>query len=273
MKVGIVAQKGNDRAAALVERLAAHLDAADVSTVIDQATADALGVEGVPVETMTESDLVVSVGGDGTFLFASRGAGATPILGVNLGEVGFLNAVAPEEAVEATLTEVERYRETGAVRCRAVPRVCASGDDWTLPPALNEVAVMGAQRGHGNGADVEVCVDGSTYAASHADGVLVATPTGSTAYNLSEGGPLVDPGVECLVVTLMCAADPMPPLAIGLDSEVSIRIDGAPHAVVSSDGTRRTVETPAVVGVRLAEEPGRIAGPQSDFFTALEKLE
>lgn len=272
MKVGIVAQKGNDRAAALVARLAERLDAADVTTAIDRATADALGVDGVDVEAMTEANLVVSVGGDGTFLFAARGAGATPLLGVNLGEVGFLNAVAPDEAVEATLAEVERYRETGAVRCREVPRVCASGDDWSLPPALNEVAVMGAQRGHGNGADIEISVGDSTYAASHADGVLVATPTGSTAYNLSEGGPLVEPGVACLVVTQMCAADPMPPLVIGLHSDVSIRIDGTPHAVVSSDGTRRTVETPTVVDVTLAPEPGRIAGPQSDFFTALEKL-
>jgi NAD+ kinase len=273
MEVGIVAQKGNDRAAALVGRLDERLGEAGVTTRIDAATAEALGVDGVDVSTMDDCDLVVSVGGDGTFLFAARGAGATPILGVNLGEVGFLNAVSPEDAVEATLAEVERFRASGTVQFRDVPRVRAVGDGWSLPPALNEIAIMGARRGHGNGADIEVRIGGETYAASHADGVLVATPTGSTAYNLSEGGPLVQPGVPCLLVTQMVAADPMPPLAVDLDSDVAVRVDGPAHAVVSSDGRRRQVETPAVVDVTLADEPGRLAGPDGDFFAALEKLE
>lgn len=273
MKVGIVAQKGNDRAAALVDRLDDHLRDAGVTTWIDAATAEALGVEGVDVSAMDDCDLVVSVGGDGTFLFAARGAGATPIMGVNLGEVGFLNAVSPDEAVEVTLAEVERFREHGTVRFREVPRVRAVGDGWSLPPALNEVTVMGARRGHGNGADIEVRIDGEVYADGHADGVLVATPTGSTAYNLSEGGPLVQPGVPCLLVTGMVAADPMPPLVVGLDSDVEVRADGPAHAVVTSDGTRREVELPATVDVTLADEPGRIAGPGGDFFAALEKLE
>ena len=273
MEVGIVAQKGNERAAALVARLDERLDEAGVTTRIDAATAGALGVDGVDVSTMDDCDLVVSIGGDGTFLFAAQGADATPILGVNLGEVGFLNAVSPENAVEATLAEVERFRASGEVRFREVPRVRAVGDDWALPSALNEIAVMGTRRGHGNGADIAIRIDGETYAASHADGVLVATPTGSTAYNLSEGGPLVQPGVPCLLVTQMVAADSMPPLVVNLDSVVEIEVSGPARAVVSSDGQRRHVETPATVDVRLADEPGRIAGPGGDFFTALDKLE
>ena len=273
MEVGIVAQKGNDRAAALVERLDERLVDEGATTRIDSATAEALDTEGVDVSTMDDCDLVVSIGGDGTFLFAAQGAGATPILGINLGEVGFLNAVSPEDAVEATLAEVKRFREDGQVRFREVPRVQAVGDGWALPPALNEVAIMGPQRGHGNGADFEVRIDDEVYASSHADGVLVATPTGSTAYNLSEGGPLVQPGVPCLLVTQMVASDPMPPLVVGLDSDVVIHVDGPAQAVVSSDGKRRTVETPAVVDVQLADEPGRLAGPDGNFFAALEKLE
>ncbi|MFB6068934.1 MAG: NAD(+)/NADH kinase [Halobacterium sp.] len=274
MRVGIVAQRGNSRAAYVAADVRSMLTDEDVEVWLDAETAAALDADGHDVDAFDACDLVVSIGGDGTFLFAARGAGSTPVLGVNLGEVGFLNAVAPDDAVEATRREVERFRATGDVRYREAPRVAASGGDWSLTPALNEVVVQGEQRGHGQGVDVEVRVGGSLYEATHADGVLVATPTGSTAYNLSEGGPLVQPGVEALVVTGMCPSEAMPPLAVGLDSQVSVRVDGADTAVVSSDGAEsQRVDTPAVVSVETAADPARVAGPDADFFQALNKLE
>jgi NAD+ kinase len=246
----------------------------DVEVWLDAATAGELDVAGRDVAAFSACDLAVSIGGDGTFLFAARGAGSTPVLGVNLGEVGFLNAVAPDDAVAATRREVEQFREYGSVNYREVPRVQASGDGWALTPALNEVVVQGEQRGHGHGVDVEVRVDGSLYEATHADGVLVATPTGSTAYNLSEGGPLVQPGVPALVITGMCASEALPPLVAGLDSDIEVRVDGAETAVVASDGARtERVDTPEVVTVERATEPARVAGPDADFFQALNKLE
>ncbi|MFC3477369.1 NAD(+)/NADH kinase [Halobacterium litoreum] len=274
MRVGIVAQRGNSRAARVAADVREMLVAADVTVWLDTATATALGTDGRDTTEFDACDLVVSIGGDGTFLFAARGAGSTPVLGVNLGEVGFLNAVAPDDAVEATRREVERFEATGEVRYREAPRVTASGEDWSLTPALNEVAVQGEQRGHGQGVDVEVRVDGSLYETTHADGVLVATPTGSTAYNLSEGGPLVKQGVNALVVTGMCASEPMPPLVVGAESEVSVRVRGAETAVVTSDGANsRRVDPPSVVTVETADEPARVAGPDADFFQALNKLE
>jgi NAD+ kinase len=274
MRVGIVAQRGNSRAAYLAEDVREELVGVDVEVWLDAATAGELDLTGRDVVEFAACDLVVSIGGDGTFLFAARVAGSTPVLGVNLGEVGFLNAVAPENAVTAARREVERFRETGDVRYREAPRVVASGEDWTSTPALNEVVVQGEQRGHGHGVDVEVRVDGSLYEATHADGVLVATPTGSTAYNLSEGGPLVHPGVDALLVTGMCPAEPMPPLAVGLDSEVTVRVDGADEAVVASDGGHiERVDTPGVVHVECTDQPARVAGPDADFFQALGKLE
>jgi len=189
MNVGIVAQRGNENATDLAGALCEMLDEEDVSIWVDEATSEHVDARGVDVDRMTECNLVVSIGGDGTFLFAARGAGGTPILGVNLGEVGFLNAVAPEDAVEEVRETVTTYRERGAVPSREAPRLTASGDgDWSTHPALNEIVVLGAQRGHGQGAEFEVEVDGTTYDRGHADGVLVSTPTGSSAYNLSEGG-------------------------------------------------------------------------------------
>jgi len=274
MHVGLVGQRGNDRAAALVADLRETLAADGVDCSVDAATAEALSTDGVAVDRLADCDLVISIGGDGTFLFAARGAGATPIMGVNLGEVGFLNAVSPPDAVDAVREEVDRLRESGEVRYREVPRLRATGDGWSLEPAINEVVVQGRQRGPDNGAAVEVEVDGSTHASGHADGVLIATGTGSTAYNLSEGGPLVRPGVDALVVTGMCAADGMPPLVTDDGSEVTVRIDDADVGYAISDGrTQRELTPPATVRVTAAETPVRIAGPPVDFFQALDKLD
>ena len=270
MQLGIVAQQGNPRAAALAGDIR---DAVGADVVVDDATADAIETDGVPVGEMADRDLVVSIGGDGTFLFTARGAGGTPVMGVNLGEVGFLNATAPEDAVEAVEHVVDQYRRD-AMPIQELPRVRATGDDWALPPALNEVVVMGERRGHGGGVEIEVRVDGSLYSGGEADGVLVATPTGSTAYNLSEGGPLVHPGTTGLVVTEMCANEGMPPLVVGPDSEIVVRVDGPDRAAVVSDGRRiEDVAPPTDVTIRRSTTPVRIAGPDLDFFTALAKLD
>jgi NAD+ kinase len=273
MNVGIVAQKRNERAAYLAEELRERLREQDVAVCVDTVTAEVLGIDGTPVSAFSDCDLIVSIGGDGTFLFAARGADGTPILGVNLGEVGFLNAVAPEDAVDEVLSEVAAYRD-GDLPVREVPRIAASGDGWTGDPAMNEVVVHGPRRGHGGGLNLEVRVDGSLYTGSHADGVLVATPTGSTAYNLSERGPLVHPSVHGLIVNEMTAADGMPPLVVAPDSEVTVHVSDAAEAQVVSDGrSRQRIDLPAAVTVERADSPVRLAGPQADFFEALGKLD
>ncbi|WP_415382812.1 NAD(+)/NADH kinase [Halosimplex sp. TS25] len=284
MRVGIVGQRGNRRAAAIVADLYERLDGMGVDVAVDEESAAETAVWpsedpdpadlGVPVDRMSDCDLVVSIGGDGTFLFAARAAGSTPIMGVNLGEVGFLNAVSPENAVDAVTAEVDEYQERGAVETRDMPRVEASGEGWSLPPALNEVVVQGPRRGHGGGAALEVRVDGSLYTSGHADGVLIATPTGSTAYNLSEGGPLVHPSVSSLVLTEMCGEESMPPLTVDVDSTVTVRVTDASGGFVVSDGrARQALSVPAQVTLERAEEPVRIAGPPLDFFAALGKIE
>ncbi len=283
MKVGIVAQRDNRRATELAGRLGARLREESAAVVFDETTAAAMDrddgqfADGAPsavdVDEMTACDLVVSIGGDGTFLYAARGAGSTPILGVNLGEVGFLNAVPPTDAIDAVLEEVGRMEGDGSARTNDLARLAASGDDWSLSPAINEVVVHGPRRGHGGGAAFEVRVDGSLYTSGHADGVLVATPTGSTAYNLSEDGPLVHPSVDGLVVTEMAGDGAMPALVVGADSEITVRVDDAESGVVVGDGrVRRRLDPPERVTLTRAAEPVRIAGPPRNFFGALGKL-
>jgi len=274
MEIGIVARKGSERAESLAAELRDAVVAAGESVWLDAETADALGEgdRGRSVDALADADLAVVVGGDGTFLFAARNAGDTPIVGVNLGEVGFLNAVPPEDAEEAVLAEVSAFGR-GELDVREAPRLAARAGDWTSVPAANEVVIQSDRRGPGAGVDYEVRVDGSRYSGGHADGVLVATPTGSTAYNLSERGPLVGPGVSGLVVNEMAADEGMPPLVVDVDAAVTVAVEGVDEAVVVSDGRNETtLEAPVEVTVERTTPPMRIAGPPSDFFEALGKL-
>jgi len=284
MEVGLVAQRDNSRAVGVAESINAALVDDGVSTRLDAATAAALeestattGAVGDAaasgdVGSFEACDLVVSIGGDGTFLFAARAAGGAPMLGVNLGEVGFLNAVSPENAVAAVRGAVSAI-ENDDHEIREAPRLTARCEGFESVPAVNEIVITGPRRGPGGGATFRVTIDGSEYTQSHADGVMIATPTGSTAYNLSEGGPIVHPSIGALIVNEMCGVDGMPPLVVGGDCEVTVAVDDADHAVVVSDGRRpHEIETPAAITVSRAETPVRLVGPVADFFTALDKL-
>jgi len=282
MRVGIVAKPESERAVAVAGAVADRVIDAAHSVVVEETTLAALAtlrgddgtITGVPLDDLADCDLIVSVGGDGTFLYAARSAGRTPVLGVNVGEVGFLNAVDPADAPAVTVETAAHLTEADTPALKAVPRIAASGPEWRLDPAVNDVVIMGERRGHGGGLDVTVRVDGARYTAGRADGVLVATPVGSTAYNLSEGGPLVHHAVDGLVVAGMAGDGLRPPLVVGADSVVSVAVEGAPEGVVVGDGrVRRSIEPPTTVTVERAGEPLRIAEPSLDFYSALEKLD
>ena len=270
MHIGVVAKRDTPRAVELAGRIRRRVDA---TVTLDEVTAEALDTEGRSVGELAACDLVVSIGGDGTFLFAAREVSPTPIMGVNLGEVGFLNAVSPGDCVESVQSAVECLRD-GEATFQELPQIRAEGDGWGLPAAVNEVAILGPQRGRNNGIGFEIRVDGERYAGGRGDGVLVSTPAGSTAYNLSEGGPLVHPDLSAFVVTEMCPAEPMPSLAVPTAAKVTVRVEGAASAVVVADGrSRERVDPPSTVSLRPAKTPVRIAGPRLEFFTALGKLE
>lgn len=277
--VGLVAQRDNERAQALAREIKTTLEevqSASVDIVVDELTGETIDDAGVSVDRMHDRDFVVSIGGDGTLLFVAREVGSTPILGVNLGEVGFLNAVSPADAVDAVTDLVTAATEADSLEGRTLSRLTATeaNGDWSLEPALNEIVLHGPRRGHGGGATIDVRVDGRRYVESHADGVLVATPTGSTAYNLSEGGPIVQPSTDALVVTQMAAADAMPPLVVDPETPLEFTVSGAETASVISDGrNRHRLEPPVTVTVSLANEPITLVGPQGSFVDGLEKLE
>ncbi len=204
MKVGVVGNPRYDELPALLARLAAHAPGHDLSLFSEPGLAEfwpspvvALG-DGAPL------DLLLTLGGDGTLLRGARllGSEDTPILGINLGRVGFLTTAMPETlepALDAMVRGEYRLEERRTLESVIV---AADGSERRGELALNDVVVR--QAGVARAIMVRVLVDGEPVGQYSADGIIVATPTGSTAYSLSAGGPVVMPDVDALVITAIC---------------------------------------------------------------------
>ena len=208
--------------------------------------------ESAAVAFAQDLDLVVAVGGDGTLLRAAHLASRcdVPILGVKVGRVGFLTEVEPEHAGELLERIVEgRARIEERLAMLAELREDVSPAQW----ALNEVIVEKTARHRL--IRLAVYVDETYVTTFSADGVISATPTGSTAYSFSAGGPIVTPSVPCIVVT------PIAPhmvfdrsLVLDANERVTIEVLGDEAAVVSADG-RASLEVPVGSRVRIGRAP------------------
>ncbi|HET8603698.1 MAG TPA: NAD kinase [Marmoricola sp.] len=217
-----------------------------------------------------DCELAVVIGGDGTILRAAElthDAG-TPLLGVNLGHVGFL-AEAESEDVELTIDAIVHRRYTEEDRLTIDVSVYQGKELVATTWALNEASVEKAARQRM--LEIVVEVDGRPLSRFGCDGVVCATPTGSTAYNFSAGGPVVWPGVEALLMVPISAhalfARPMvvAPSSV-LAVEILAQTDGG--GVLWCDG-RRTVDLPpgARVEVRRGRQPVRLARLHQAPFT------
>lgn len=220
------------------------------------------------------TDLVLSVGGDGTFLSVAMlvGDSGIPVVGVNLGRLGFLSENHPEDVSQAILTKDYTVEDRSLLEA-SLSDGCGNPaiDGW--PYALNEVAV------HRSGAamlGVDVCLDGKWLPTYWADGLIVSTSSGSTAYSLSVGGPIVLPQSKVLILAPIAPHNlNIRPLVVPDTSEIRLRLhsrDG--RAIFTIDN--RTVEIPAgtEISVSLARfSLRRVRFNNSDFINALtEKL-
>jgi NAD+ kinase len=258
----------------LARSSAARLTRAGITVRLLEGEAVALGIEGAQVvptdaDAARGAEIVMVFGGDGTFLRAAELArySNAALMGVNLGRVGFLAETEPE-AVEETLTAIERCEYSVEKRLAIeVDVLDATGAVVGCTWALNEAAVEKSERSRV--LDVVVAIDGRPLTSFGCDGVLCATPTGSTAYAFSAGGPVVWPDVEAmLVVPSNAHALFARPLVTSPDSVLTVAIpaDGN-RARVSADG-RRALEVPegGRVDIRRAARPVRIARVHAATF-------
>jgi NAD+ kinase len=214
---------------------------------------DALTYDGIDVTDATERSgglaLVVSVGGDGTFLRGAHVASHVdaPILGVKVGRVGFLTEVEPPDALPLLRAAVagDAFVEERLAVVAEADRTEAFAPQW----GMNEIMVE--KRARHRLVRLAVEVDGEYVTTFSADGVIVATPTGSTAYSFSARGPIVAPTVPCLVVTPIAAHMVFDrSFVLGDHQVVTLEVVGEEPAIVSADG-RETVEVPVGTRVRI----------------------
>lgn len=203
-----------------------------------------------PYRSPAEADLALSIGGDGTFLRTAAWVAetGTPILGINTGNLGYLSALGIDEAVAHTDFILEGDY---IVEPRTLLHVQADGlHGW--PYALNEAVV--AKEDSASMITASATVGGRALTDYRADGLIVSTPTGSTAYNLSAGGPIVQPSAPCWVITPICAHSlGMRPLVISDDMEISLKVTGRCKAFrLSLDGRSVALPQGTTVTMRRA---------------------
>lgn len=274
-RVGLVAKPDAVEAQRVVLTLLDWLGARGLAVVLEKETAGL--APGAPVAAARKSDLpgqvdaLIVLGGDGTLLSMARAVGdlGVPILGINLGGLGFLTATTLDEllpAMEALLAGAMAVEE----RMMLSARLTRGGQTVGEYVALNDVVIT--KSAMSRIIDLAVSVDGRHATAYRADGLIISTPTGSTAYNLSAGGPILFPTMDAVVLT---------PIAPHTLSNRPIVLPGAQRIDVTLRGDQEVMLTmDGQVGVPLRErdrvEVGKAGArirlvrfEQKDFFSVL----
>ena len=180
--------------------------------------------------------MVISIGGDGTFLKAARRVGrkGIPILGINTGRLGFLADISPEE-MEETLNEIHEGRDSVEERS-VLQLICDDTRLQVSPYALNEIAVL--KRDSSSMIAIHTAINGAFLNTYQADGLVIATPTGSTAYSLSVGGPIMVPHSNTVVITPVAPHSlNVRPIVICDDWEITLDVESRSHSfLVAIDG-------------------------------------
>ena len=256
-RVGICLKENQPQAEGTVTELVAFLRDRSVEVLADPQCASWAGLEPRSREFLAqEADLIVALGGDGTLLSVARASGtrSVPILGVNLGRLGFLAEVSLDEVLP-TLDKALSGDLAVVSRMRLDVRVRRDNAEIGAFLALNDVVVTNSQLSRM--IDIDAYADGVRVTTYHADGLIVATPTGSTAYSLSAGGPLLAPDLAAIVLTPICPHSlTQRPLVLPEGVEVEV----VPHA--GGESASLTVDGQA--GLAELEEGDRITVRRSD---------
>jgi len=202
--VGIVSKPNSTAAASIVPVLIEWLRGRGMAVRIDEQTALYAGVPGIRRDEVPEGcDLVIVLGGDGTLLAAARAIGRreTPLFPVNVGSLGFLTAITIDE-LYPELERALRGEHRIAKRRLLATEVVRNGGVVAAYEALNDAVLTKADIARM--IDLDAYVDKQFVCAYKADGLIVSTPTGSTAYSLSAGGPIIFPSVRAICITPIC---------------------------------------------------------------------
>ena len=286
LRVGVIGHRGYDGLPAILRALEQRAPALGITLAYEPDLLDAAG-PGAATASPDAVDALLTLGGDGTMLRGTRWLAGreAPVLGVNLGHLGFLTSCAADQ-IDAGLDALAAGRYALEQRMMLEARVVPEGASAETPPygtptngtpvpgsttrwfALNDVVLH--KGGFARVVRLHVAVDGEEIATYAADGIVIATPTGSTAYSLSAGGPVVVPTVESILITAISAHTlAIRPVVLPPTAEVSVRAeDGPDELLVTVDGqVGTTFRAGATLLVRRAR-PVRIVRLQGDTFFA-----
>lgn len=261
-RVGIVSRCDTVKAVQMVNTIVKSFRDS-VKIVLEPRAATEIGKRewASPLSKM-DVDLIITVGGDGTILrtiqLLSR---PTPILGINIGDVGFLADVAPASARGV----IERVLDGFEIQERA--RLAVRVNDKALPLATNEAVIITSRPA--KILHFRVLIDGKKIETTRADGVVVATPTGSTAYAMSAGGPIIDPHVDAFVIVPLAPYKlSARPWVIPADSEITLELlRMGKNATIVIDGQyRQTITKEDTTRFTKASEPALFVRTDRDFY-------
>jgi NAD+ kinase len=263
MRVGVVARLDLPSALEVVRKLLKT--APRGSLVLEEKLAEKLGEEGKEVGRM-EVEALLTVGGDGTLLGAHLSAPHLPLLGIHVGGRGFLAEVSPSEAEEAL-----RKMVAGELEVERRMALATSVGGERLPDAINDACLTWLSPG--KSLSFRVLLGGELLYETRGDGLVVSTPTGSTGHSLSAGGPVVEPGMEALVLSPLCVFPPLPPMVIPSSRRAEVEVTRADNlASVVVDGQfLRKVEPGQRILFFRSEKPVSFLRWKGNFYGRLRE--
>lgn len=233
--VGLVTRYDKKPALKLTEELTDYLKGRGLKVYVEDTLAGKVAAKEkfIPLSEM-KTDFIITIGGDGTILRTSITAPKPepPILAINMGVRGFLTEVEPKDACEA----VEKILK-GEYKIEKCAKLAVSAGDEAMPDALNDVVISA-----GEPSKIlysQICKDGTPILKCQADGLIVATQTGSTGYSLSAGGPVLDREVDAFVLTPICSLTVFHSLVFPADATISFNVIRPKNMLVLIDGNYR----------------------------------
>ena len=289
--IGVFATPGKERAPALLRQLVSLAGEKQIAVLLEREAAAMIERVDLaaPTEELAACDVVIVLGGDGAVLLAARAAAPnrTPVLAVDLGRLGFLSAVRPDELADAFdlllrdgfEIEERMMLDAQVLREQKDPQTGGAKKFEKCVPigggiGLNDAVV--AKSAIARILRLSIYVEGDLVAETRADGLIISTPTGSTAYALSAGGPIVHPAVPLLLICPICPHSlAQRPFIVGPDEVVEVRADwegdevapGELEAMLTIDGQVGVVLQPGdMVRVRRSEHKARLLRRPSEIF-------
>ncbi len=225
MKFSIVANPKHPKVKKILTKVIGFVDDFD----IEEESAKIVGLKGNPIDKL-EGDIVISLGGDGTLLYILNKLNK-PVFGINCGGVGFLTEIEHSEDLFSAIKKLE----SKSYQIQKLDRIEAFLNDLHVGTALNEVVLHSSRVAKIQGFEIEI--DGSIADSFRGDGVIIATPTGSTSYAMSVGAPILYPTMQSHIIVPMAAYRiGARPLVVPSKYNIKAKITGHPEAVMVIDG-------------------------------------